>query len=64
MTSKEYLASLKRLGLGVSTQQTQRIIGVTARQLLRYSAGDQAIPVAVERLLFMLERHGIPPEWR
>lgn len=64
MTANEYKSALKRLGLGVSTLETQGILGLGPRQLLRYVHEASEIPEPVAKLLFMLERHGIPPEWR
>lgn len=61
MNSEQYRAILKNLGLSVYA--SGRIIGISLRQSQRYAAGD-AIPVPIARLLIMLDRHGIPAEWR
>ena len=44
MTTNEYLAALKRLGLTQTSKATQEGLGVTSRQLTRYSNGVTSVP--------------------
>lgn len=60
MTTKQYLAALKKLRLTPSGKATGAALGLTVRQCQRYAAGDQAIPPTVALLLRMYLRHGIP----
>jgi hypothetical protein len=56
MTTKQYLAALKKLGLLPSGKATAAALGVSIRQLQYYAAGTP-IPGPIERLLrLMLER--------
>lgn len=64
MTTPQYLAAIKRLGLTPAAQKTARVLGLSIRQLIRISNGDSPVPTPVAKLLFMLERHGIPKDWR
>jgi len=54
MTTNEYLAALKRLGLTQTSKATQEGLGVTSRQLTRYSNGVTSVPPMLERLLTAL----------
>jgi hypothetical protein len=56
MTTKQYLAALKRLGLSSHGKDTAEALGVTVRQLSRYASGDTAIPDMLERLLECLQK--------
>jgi hypothetical protein len=51
MTTNQYLASIKRLGLSPQGQATAKALGVTVRQLGRYASGENAIPPTLARLL-------------
>ena len=59
MTTKQYLAALKKLGLSPSAKATGEALGLTVRQCQRYAAGDR-ISATVELLLAMYLRHGLP----
>jgi hypothetical protein len=59
MTTKQYLAALKKLGLTPSGKATAAALGLTVRQCQRYAAG-QAIPQTVALLLRMYLAHGLP----
>ena len=51
MTTKQYLAALKHLGLSTYGKATAEALGVTVRQLGRYASGENAIPDTLARLL-------------
>lgn len=50
MTTREYLASLKNLGLTPASNETAERLGVSKRQAQRYAAGAP-IPVPIAKLL-------------
>ena len=60
MTTKQYLAALKKLGLTPSGKATAAALGLTLRQCQRYAAGEQEVARPVELLLAMYLRHGLP----
>lgn len=62
MTSAQYRKALERLGLTIETAAP--IIGITPRHSYRLAGSDRNVSVTIERLLWLLERHGIPPQWR
>ncbi len=53
MTTAQYLAALKKLGLTSHGKATAEALGVSVRQLSNYAAGDP-IPPMLERLLAAL----------
>ena len=55
MTTKQYLAALKRLHLTPSGKPTAAALGVSVRQLQYYAAG-RPIPQTVALLLAALQR--------
>jgi hypothetical protein len=59
MTTKQYLAALKRLGLTPAGKATAAAFGVEVRQCQRYAAGTP-IPPMLEKLIRMYLAHGIP----
>lgn len=63
MTTKQYLAALKKLGLTPASKTTAAALGLSVRQCLRIAAG-QDVPPTLERLLTMYLRYGIPQHWR
>ncbi len=52
MTTEQYLAELKRLGLTPASKQTAAALGVGVRQIMRYAAGHP-IPRYVEIILHL-----------
>lgn len=64
MTKTQYLAALKKLRLTPSGKRTARVLGLSIRQCQRFASGETAVPQTVERLLFLLVRHGIPEDWK
>jgi len=59
MTTKEYLKALQTLGLGVASQRTAEVLGVSLRQAQYYAAGSP-IGRQTELLLAMYLMFGIP----
>lgn len=53
MTTKQYLAALKKLGLKPASKATAEALGVTVRQAQYYKAGAP-IPAPIERILTLL----------
>src|SRR5262245_44749641 len=60
MTHEEYLGALEKLGLGVSTKTTLRVLGISLSMAHRYAAGTYELPAQVPLLLGMYLAHGIP----
>lgn len=60
MSTKQYLAALKRLGLSSYGRPTQEALGVSVRQLARYAAGENIPPMLVRLLEALLreKEHG------
>lgn len=58
MTTKQYLAALKKLGLTPAGRGTAEALGLSLRQVQRIAAG-QAVPETVALLLRMYLKHGI-----
>jgi hypothetical protein len=63
VNKNQYLSTLKRLDLPVSGKATLIALGISKRQALRYAAGDSEVHPAVERLLKMYVKFGIPDEF-
>jgi hypothetical protein len=64
MSERQFVAALKKLGLGVASQRTAKALGVGIRQCQRLAVGEQPVPPPVERLLKMYLNHGLPDEYR
>jgi hypothetical protein len=62
MTSKQYLAALKKLGLTPASQRTAALLGLSVRQCQRIAHGEQAVPRPAALLLAMYLRHGLPED--
>lgn len=60
MTAKQYLSALKKLGLGVASQQTAALLGISIRHSQRIAAGDADVSPTLIRLLRMYLKHGLP----
>jgi hypothetical protein len=61
MTTKQYLAALKKLGLTPSGKATAAALGLSLRQCQRL-AGGAAIPEGTAKLLLMYLAHGLPEQ--
>lgn len=59
-----------RARLGLSQQELGRALGYTGKPqslrtaVMKFESGVRPLPSAVERLLIMFDRHGVPEEWR
>lgn len=62
MTSEEYRAALRKLGLRHASKRTATLLGVTVRQCQNLAMGKQAVSPTIARLLAMYLRHGLPDE--
>lgn len=60
MTTKQYLAALKSLGLTPHSKRTAELLGVSLPSIQRIAAGRQDVPRPVALLLAMYQRHGLP----
>lgn len=60
MTTKQYLAALKKLDLTPAGQATAAALGLTVRQCQRIAAADCPVPEPIARLLAAYLRHGLP----
>ena len=59
MTTKQYLAALKKLELTPASKRTAALLGIGLRQAQNYAAGAEVSqPVAL--LLAMYLQHGLP----
>ena len=61
MTTAQYLAALKKLGLTPSGQQTAEALGLSLRQCQRIASGDSGVPGPVDKLLRFMLKHGTEP---
>jgi len=61
MTTKQFHAALKRLGLSTASQRTAKALGVSVRRCQGYAAGA-VVPNPIARLLAMYIVHGLPPD--
>jgi hypothetical protein len=59
MTTKQYLAALKKLGLSPASKATADALGLSVRQCQRVAAG-QPVPETLAKLLTMYLEHGLP----
>lgn len=59
MTNKQYLDTLKKLGLTPAGQQTAQALGLSLRQCQRIAAGDSPVPETLAKLLAMYLEHGL-----
>jgi hypothetical protein len=64
MTTKQYLAAIKRLGLTTAGQATAKALGLSVRQCKRLASGDSPVTGPVELLLGMYLRYGLPANVR
>lgn len=65
MTKEQYKVALEKLGLKPASRITGAVLCCSVRQSQRYAAGEAAIPLWLERLLFLLQARGtIPRGWR
>lgn len=60
MTTKQFLAALKSLGLTPAGKATAEALGLSLRQCQRIAAGGSGVPESVAKLLEMYKRHGMP----
>ena len=60
MTKKQYLDSLKKLGLTPYSKATMAALGLKMRQLTRYASGTSKPTQTIELLLAMYLKHGLP----
>jgi hypothetical protein len=61
MTTKQYLAALKKLGLTPASKRTAELLGIGVRQAQNYAAGAP-VSGTVALLLAMYLAHGLPSE--
>ena len=61
MTTKEYLAAIKKLGLLPSGKATAKALGLSVRQCQRIAAGESQVPGPVALLLteYLKLKHGL-----
>jgi transcriptional regulator with XRE-family HTH domain len=52
-----------RKHLGYSNYAFRKVLGLSLRQAQRYESGACELPLPVIRLLWLLERFGVPVEW-
>lgn len=50
--------------LGLTITGAGPILGIGWRQSQRLAAGDTPVGVTIERLIWLLLRHGIPKQWK
>src|SRR5207244_5034554 len=62
MTTKQYLAALKKLGLTPHGIRTAKVLGQSHRQVQRFAAGEAPIPEPVALLIGMYQKHGLPDD--
>jgi hypothetical protein len=62
MRANKYTRRVK--ALGYTPYSIAPILGIGPRQSLRYATAGFKLPAMADRLLEMLERFGIPEEWK
>ncbi len=62
MTTQQYLAAIKRLGLSTASKRTSAALGLSVRHLQRIAAGQAELPAPAEKLLAMYDAHGLPAD--
>jgi len=63
MTVQEFHEALVAIGCP-TYREAAAAIGTHQRTLIRYGVGDLPVPVLVARMLTLLQKHGVPEEWR
>ena len=58
----EKLATLRRRHFDMSQARFAQALGIAVRTYIRFEVGKRKIPGPVARLVFMLNRYGIPKE--
>ena len=51
MTPNQYKKALKTLGITVASKRVEDALGITVRQSMRFSSGENSIPGPIEKLL-------------
>jgi hypothetical protein len=59
MTTEQYLAALKKLGLTRASHATAGALGLSVRQCIRIADGECSVPAPVAKLLRLVIREGI-----
>lgn len=62
MRPKEFIDTLAKLKLQTDGEAAT-VLGISRRSVIRYKQGDQDVPVIVQRMLRLLQQHGIPKEF-
>jgi hypothetical protein len=63
MTADQFNAAMERLKLPTQ-YAAARVLGIGRRSVIRYALGQKRVPTVVARLLELLNKHGIPKEYR
>lgn len=63
MTQKEFNKALAELGITNRTHAAATL-GIGRKSVIRYAQGEQVVPGALERLIEMFRKHGIPEEYK
>jgi hypothetical protein len=58
MTTKQFTMAIKRLGY--TPHNAHELLGIARSTVFRIIAGESKVPPAVEKLIDMYERHGVP----
>ena len=62
MTARQFRAALLTLGIH-SHMRAADVLGVGRRSIIRYAHDRAMVPDCLERLIRMMMKHGIPPEY-
>lgn len=62
MTTRQYLAALRSLGLLPASKRTAELLGLSLPSIQRIAAGRQDVPRPVELLIEMYLAHGVTRE--
>jgi hypothetical protein len=60
MTTKQYLAALKKLRLTPSGKATAQAFGLTVRQCQRIASGEAEVSPMLSKLIGAYLEHGLP----
>jgi predicted transcriptional regulator len=58
MTADTFVRKLKKLGY--TPHNARELLGISRAAAYKYASGEADVPIVVQHLLDMYERHGVP----
>jgi predicted transcriptional regulator len=62
MTPEQFANALRKLK--IARNQAHSVLGISRSAMFNYLNGAQQVPIVVQRLIMLLQRRGIPREWK